>query len=250
MGILLKTKDEIEVMRQAGGILARIISKIKQQVQPGVSTAQLDRIAADLCAQYHVKAGFLGYRNYPATACFSLNDTVVHGVPSEDEVLQEGDIISIDMGIVYKKFFSDMAITVGVGTISDEAQGLLDVTKECLQKAISQACEGKRIGDIGHAIESTARKAGYSVVRQMVGHGIGHNLHEEPQVPGWGTPGTGAMLKKGMVIAIETIINQGTEKIRFLKDGWTTKTADGKLSALFEHSVAIGKKRGDILTKK
>jgi len=236
-------------MRKAGRILSKIVKKIIDKVTPGISTYDLDMIAFNLCKKYKVKPAFLHYHEYPATGCFGVNDTVVHGIPSKDEVLHEGDMISIDMGVIYRNYYSDMAVTVGVGSISKETQKFIDTTKMCLYTAIEKAYDKNTIGDIGYAIQTTAELAGYNVVKQMVGHGIGKNLHEDPQIPGFGNPGEGMVLKEGMTLAIEAIINQGTDSINFLDDGWTTKTDDGKLSALFEHTIIVGKNEAEILTK-
>jgi methionyl aminopeptidase len=249
MNVVIKTEKEIKIMREGGRILAGILKSVVDQVKPEVSTLELDIHARDLCKKNKVKPAFLGYRDYPAVVCVGVNDTVVHGIPSKDEILNEGDIISIDMGIIYKDFYSDHAVTVGVGKISKNAEKLINATSDCLSCAIKQSLPGNTIGDIGYTIQSVAKLAGFSVVRQMVGHGIGRNLHEDPQVPGFGEKGKGLKLKEGMTIAIETIINEGKGEIRFLNDGWTTKTIDGKLSALFEHTVVVKAGGAQILTK-
>lgn len=249
MARLIKTKRELSRMRRAGKILSQIVKRLVKKTKVGVSTYDLDCLAFDLCKKYRVKPAFLNYNGYPATGCFGVNDTVVHGIPSKNEILMNGDVISIDMGVILEKYFSDMAVTVGVGKISKSAQKLIDTTKNCLYTAIKYACDGNTIGNLGNAIQTVAELSGFSVVKQMVGHGIGKNLHEEPQIPGFGVPGEGMELKEGMTIAIEAIINQGDEGIRFLDDGWTTKTTDGKLSALFEHTVLVGRGKAEILTK-
>lgn len=236
-------------MREGGRMLADIMREIVSNAKVGNSTLGLDKIANDLCKKNKVKPAFLGYMDYPATACFGVNDTVVHGIPSKDEILNEGDIISIDMGIIYKDFYSDHAVTVGIGDIPENAQRLINTTKNCLDTAVEKATAGNKIGDIGFTIQSIAELAGFSVVKQMVGHGVGRNLHEDPQIPGFGNRGEGLELKEGMTIAIECIINEGDEGIKFLDDGWTTKTDDGKLSALFENSIAINKNKAEVLTK-
>lgn len=249
MAVIIKTEDEIEVMRKAGKILASIVKEIVGSVKIGISTYALDKLARGLCKKNKVKPAFLKYRGYPATACFGLNDTVVHGIPSKEEILKEGDIISVDVGVIYKEYYSDYAVTVGVGEIPKNAQKLVNATRDALYAAIRQAKQGNTIGDLGYAIQSVSELAGCSVVRRMVGHGIGKRLHEEPQIPGFGNKGEGIKLKKGMVLAIETIINEGTGEIKFLDDGWTTKTVDGKLSALFEHTVVVREHKAEILTK-
>lgn len=249
MAISIKKEKEISIMRQAGKILDRITKGLVEKVKAGVSTLDLDQFANDLCKKNNVKPAFLGYRDYPATACFGVNSVVVHGIPCEEEVLRGGDIISVDMGIIYKGFYSDKAVTVGVDRIERNAQKLINCTRDALYAAIRQVREGNTIGDLGFAIQSVAELAGFSVVRRMVGHGIGRNLHEEPQIPGFGERGEGIELKEGMTLAIEAIINEGDSEIRFQDDGWTTKTQDGKLSALFEHTVAVRKSGSEILTK-
>ena len=223
MAVNIKTEDEIQVMREGGKILSKIEEKVVSNVKVGVSTKELDKIAFDLCEKNKVEPAFLGYRGYPA-------------------------IVSIDLGIVYKKFYVDRAVTVGVGDIAKSAEKLIKVTKECLFQGIKNAIVGNKIGDIGYAIQSTAEKGGFSVVRELVGHGIGKNLHEEPPIPGYGERGEGLELTKGMTLAIETIINEGKEEILFLEDGWTTKTKDKKVSALFEHTVVVREEEAEILT--
>ena len=249
MGISIKTDFEIGIMREAGRILANIVKELVRNIKEGYSTYKIDINANDLCKRNNVKPAFLGYRDYPSTACLGVNDTVVHGIPGEEEILRNGDILSVDMGIIYKGYYSDMAVTVGVGKISKIARKLIDVTRDCLYSAIDVTKAGNTIGDLGFAIQSTAERAGFNVVREMVGHGIGRELHEEPRIPGYGTPGEGIELKAGMTLAIEAIINEGGREIKFLDDGWTTKTVDGKLSALFEHTVVVGKRAAKVLTK-
>ncbi len=249
MGVILKSQDEIKIMAEAGKILSDIEEEIADLVEIGISTEELDQKANDLCKKNNVKPAFLGYRGFPKTLCVGVNDVVVHGIPSESEVLEEGDIISIDMGVIYEDYYSDRAVTVGVGEISKEASKFLEISKEALYKAIKEATVRKTLGDIGNAIQTTLNQGGYSVVRQMVGHGIGKNLHEEPHVPGFGTPGEGMKLESGMTIAIEIIANEKGSEIVFEKDGWTTRTKDGSLSALFEHTIAVTEKEALILTK-
>lgn len=247
--VIIKTKEEIEVMRKAGKILARIVIDLEKAVKPGVSTGQIDELAYQMCVDFNVKPAFKGYGGFPATVCTGLNDVVVHGIPGNDEVLQEGDILSIDMGVILDGFYSDHAVTVGVGEISKAAQKLIDGTRLSRDNGIKNAVEGKTLGDIGFAMEETANLFGFSVVKQMVGHGVGRHLHEAPEVPGYGEKGKGMKLKEGMTLAIEAIINQGDENIYTSKeDEWTTRTKDGKLSALFEHTVVVGKTQPIILT--
>jgi methionyl aminopeptidase len=249
MSITIKTDKEIELMRKSGKILSDIVEEVSQKVREGISTLKLDKFAQDLCKRNAVKPAFLGYRGYPASLCLGVNDTVVHGIPSEDEILKEGDIISLDMGVIYKGYYSDKAITVGVGKIAGNAHKLINATEDALFAGIKQAKVGNTVGHIGFAIESVVDLAGFSVVRQMVGHGIGKALHEDPQIPGFGKRGEGERLENGMTIAIEAIINEGSSDIEFLEDGWTTKTSDGKLSALFEHTVVVRERKATILTK-
>jgi methionyl aminopeptidase len=248
MAIVIKSEEDIRLMKWSGKILSSIIREVCDSIEEGITTLELDKKAFDLCKKNKVKPAFLGYMGYPATLCLGVNDTVVHGIPSKDEVLKTGDILSVDMGVIYKGFYSDMAVSVGVGKIGKEAERLINATKDCLFAGIRQSKSGNTVGDIGHAIESVASLAGFSVVREMVGHGIGRNLHEDPQIPGFGEPKEGIKLQEGMTIAIEAIINEGDSAIRFLDDGWTTKTRDGKLSALFEHSVVVRKGKAEILT--
>jgi len=248
MAITIKNTDEINIMKEGGKILYGIVEDIKSKARVGISTYQLDQRAFDLCKENKVKPAFLHYRGYPATLCVGVNDVVVHGIPSKDEILADGDIISIDMGIIYKEFYTDMAVTVGVGAINKKAERLINCTKECLQAAILKSKGGSTIGDIGYEIQSIAELSGFNVVRQMVGHGIGRNLHEDPQIPGFGNLKEGIKLSEGMTLAIEAIINEGDCSIKFLEDGWTTKTIDGSLSALFEHTVVVKEDAAEILT--
>jgi methionyl aminopeptidase len=239
--------DRVESMREGGKILAEIVRALVARVEPGVTTNDLNDEAERLCKQYHVLPAFKGYEGYPKTLCVGRNDVVVHGIP-DDQTLVEGDIISIDMGVIHKGLYTDMARTVGVGTISDEAQQFLNVVQHALENACVAACIGNTIGDISYAICSTVEPKGYSVVRQMVGHAVGKNLHEDPYIPGIGKPGTGSKLLEGQTLAIEAIINQGTPKIVISReDGWTSRTKDGKLSALFENTVLVSTK-SEILT--
>lgn len=236
--VILKSPDEIEKLRVSNAIVAEILEDIKEKVRPGITTGELDRQAEELARKRGVKPAFKGYRGYPYALCTSINDEVVHGMPSERK-LREGDIVSIDFGVEYKGFFGDAAITVPVGNASAAAENLMRVTRESLFRAIDAARIGNRIGDISNAVQSHVEAAGYSVVRDFVGHGIGRKLHEEPQVPNYGVRGRGVVLKAGMVLAIEPMVNEGIYKVRVLNNGWTVVTQDGKLSAHFEHSVAI-----------
>lgn len=247
--IKIKTDEEIEIMRKAGKILAEILRELEVYTRVGITTEDIDRKASILCRKFGVVPAFKGYNGFPACICSGLNDTVVHGIPNKKEVLKEGDILSIDMGIIYKNYYSDMAVSLGLGEISNEAKKLLSATKMSRDAGAKMAIEGNTIGDIGFAMQEVAELAGFSIVREMVGHGIGKKLHEEPEVPGYGIKGKGTKLLKNMVLAIEAIVNEGTPDITTSsKDGWTTKTKDGKLSALFEHTVVVGEKEHEVLT--
>jgi methionyl aminopeptidase len=250
MAIAIRNIDEINIMREGGKVLYRIVEDLKSKARAGISTYELDQKAFDLCKENNVKPAFLHYRGYPSTLCVGVNDVVVHGIPSKNEILTSGDIISIDMGVIYKEFYTDMAVTVGVGEVNKKAEKLMNCTKECLESAILKSIAGNTIGDIGYAIQSIAELSGFNVVRQMVGHGIGRKLHENPQIPGFGSTKEGVKLREGMTLAIEAIINEGDYAIKFLKDGWTTKTADGSLSALFEHTIVVKEDQAEIMTDK
>ena len=246
--IYLKTDEEIELLRASNQIVAHTLAEVAKMIAPGVSTAALDKRAEEFIRDNGATPGFLNYNKFPATLCTSVNEQVVHGVPSEDVILKDGDIISIDCGVLKNGFHGDSAYTFCVGEVSEEIKKLLKTTKEALYIAIEQAREGKRIGDIGSAIQEYCMAEGYSVVRDMVGHGVGRELHEAPEIPNYGRRGAGTMLKSGMVIAIEPMINMGRKELVFEKDGWTTRTVDRLPSAHFEHSVAIRKGNADILS--
>lgn len=238
--ILKKTGLEIARMREVNRILAELFLHIGPMIQPGITTAELDQEAELFIRARGAKPAFKGYRGYPATLCTSINEVIIHGIPGERR-LAEGDIIGIDVGAVKDEFYGDTAVTYAVGNISPQARALMDTTAQALQIAISQAIPGNRLYDISAAVQDFAEKAGFSVVRDFVGHGIGRALHEDPQIPNFGKKGTGPLLEEGMTFAIEPMINQGTWRANILKDGWTAVTADGKLSAHFEHSIAITK---------
>ncbi len=246
--ISIKSEQELNQMRKAGAIVAQILSEMIEKVQPGISTAELDRFAEARCKDFKVLPAFKGYHGFPATVCISINDEVVHGIPSHKRILREGDIVGLDFGVSSDGWFGDSARTVGVGKISKEAQKLLEVTQESLQRGILQCREGNRVFDIGHAVQNYVEGFGYGVVREFVGHGIGRALHEEPQVPNYGPKGKGLVLKVGMVLAIEPMINAGGQEVKVLKDGWTAVTVDHSLSAHFEHTVAITPNGPEILT--
>lgn len=245
--ISVKTAKELELMRHAGRISARALALGGKAVKPGVTTAQIDKIIYDYILSEGAKPNFLHYGGFPASACISVNDVVIHGIP-DDTVIREGDIVSIDTGAVYQGYHGDNAATFAAGKISEEAQKLMDVTKESLQRGLAAAVAGARIGDIGHAVQTFVEANGFSVVRDYVGHGIGTDMHEDPEVPNFGTPGRGPRLVPGMVLAIEPMVNAGKPPVRQMPDGWTVRTCDGSLSAHFEYTVAITAKGPVILT--
>jgi len=246
--ILIKTADEIELMRESNVLVSLTLAELAKYIKPGVSTERLDQIAEAFIRDHGAVPGFLGYQGYPKTLCTSINSEVVHGIPSEKVILKEGDQLSVDCGVVKKGFYGDTAFSFEVGEVSAEVRRLLDITRECLQKGVEQAVEGKRIGDIGNAVQNHAENMGYTVVREMVGHGLGRHLHEAPEVPNYGRRGTGPKLKKGMVICIEPMINMGRRQIKQDPDGWTIRTADKRPSAHFEWAVAIDKGKADVLS--
>lgn len=247
--IVLRTAKEIDAMRKACIISAEALQIAGEAVKPGITTYEIDQIAYRYIKKQGAEPNFLNYNGYPATACISINDEVIHGIPSKTRVLKEGDIVSIDLGAKIDGYNGDNAATFACGVISDEAKRLCDATRESLYKGIEQAVAGGRIGDIAYAIQSYCEERGFSVVREYTGHGVGTNLHEDPSVPNYGTPGRGQRLLPGMTLAIEPMINMGTKAIKCLPDGWTVKTLDGKLSAHFEHTVALTKGEPIILTK-
>lgn len=250
MAIVLKSPREIASMREAGRIVALTLVKLRDAVRPGVSTLDLDRLAHETVTKAGAKPAFLGYRGYPASVCASINDEIVHGIPRRDRVLKEGDIVSLDFGAIYQGYYGDSAITVPVGKVSAEVARLLQVTEEALESGIAQALSGRHLGDVSAAIQAHAEKAGFSVVRKYVGHGIGRAMHEKPEVPNFGTPGLGPTLRPGLVLAIEPMVNTGTYETIELDDGWTVMTADGGLSAHFEHTVAITDGEPEVLTRR
>jgi methionyl aminopeptidase len=237
--ILLKKQSEIALMRESGRLLARTMRIVSESIVPGRSTPlELDALAERIITEGGGIPSFKNYRGFPNSACISVNDTVVHGIP-DGTVLQEGDIISLDFGVILEGWHSDSAWTFPVGTIAPNAQRLLSVTKECLHQGILKAKVGAKVGDISHAVQKYAESNGYGVVKDLVGHGIGKSLHEPPNIPNFGKANSGPVIKEGMTMCIEPMINEGTAKVKFLKDGWTVKTGDGKLSAHFEHSIAV-----------
>ncbi|MBI5638384.1 MAG: type I methionyl aminopeptidase [Nitrospinae bacterium] len=246
--IIIKTPEEIEKMRVANQIVAKALLKLKEMVKPGVTTAELDRVAEESIRGAGARPSFKGYKGFPAALCASVNEVVVHGIPGKRK-LQEGDIIGLDLGAEYEGYYGDAAITLPVGKISPEAERLLRVTREALYKGIGWMTEGNRLSDISHAVQTHAEAAGFSVVTDFVGHGIGTAPHEDPQVPNYGPAGQGPILKRGMVLAIEPMINAGTRPVQVLDDEWTVVTRDRKLSAHFEHSIAITEDGPDILSE-
>ena len=247
--IVLRTAKEIDMMRKACQISAEALQIAGEAVKPGITTYEIDQIAYRYIKKQGAEPNFLNYNGFPATACISINDEVIHGIPSKNRVLKEGDIVSIDLGAKVNGYNGDNAATFACGVISDEAKRLCDTTRESLYLGIEQAIAGNRIGDIAFAIQSYCEERGFSVVREFTGHGIGTHLHEDPSVPNYGTAGRGQRLLPGMTIAIEPMINMGSKAVKCLPDGWTVKTLDGKLSAHFEHTIAITKGEPVILTK-
>jgi len=247
--IVLKSRHEIDLMRQAGRIVGMVLAEMQNVVRPGITTKDLDTIAERIIVKAGAKPAFKGYAGFPATICASINEEIVHGIPSRRRVLKEGDIISVDVGSIYKGWYGDAAITLPVGKISEEAERLLEVTRASLEAAIEKAVPGNHLGDISAAVQQYVESHGYSVIREYTGHGIGRELHEEPQVLNYGTPGTGVRLRPGMTMAIEPMVSAGSYKTRVLSDGWTVVTRDGSLTAHFEHTIAITDNGTEILTK-
>lgn len=237
--IIYKSRDEIQTMDRCNRVVIQILSALARQVAPGITTLELDRTAERMCREAGVKPAFKGYRGFPRVLCASVNEEVVHGIPSDDRILAEGDIVGLDFGVVLDGYFGDSAITVPVGAISTEAENLLRVTRESLMKGIDAARPGNRLSDISASVQRRVESDGYSVVREFVGHGIGTSLHEDPQLPNYGEPGAGPVLKEGLVLAIEPMVNCGGAEVKVHSDGWTASTVDGSLSAHFERSVAI-----------
>jgi methionyl aminopeptidase len=247
--IILKSPEEMKKMEQPCLIVAKTLDYLKDMVKPGVTTMEIERLADDYIKSNSAIPAFKGYRGYPASICASVNNEVIHGIPSADRVLEEGDILGIDLGAYKDGFYGDAASTFPVGKIPPDVEKLLRVTEEALYKGIEKAREDNRVSDISHAIQKYVESNGFSVVRAFVGHGIGRNLHEEPQIPNFGLPGRGPRLRSGMALAIEPMVNQGGHEVVVLEDGWTTVTLDGKLSAHFEHTVLVTSDKPRILTK-
>lgn len=248
MAIVIRTAKEIAKMRRSGIALRRVLDSLAQSIAPGMTTMDLEKIAEAGITEAGATAAFKGYHDYPCVLCTSVNDEVVHGIPSTLRVLQEGDVVSIDCGLILDGYYADSALTLPVGRISDSAAALLQTTEKSLQAAISTVRAGATLGDVGAAVQEVAEAAGYSVVREFVGHGIGTQMHEEPQIPNYGRRGQGLKLREGMVLAIEPMVNAGQHTVRVLKDGWTAVTVDGSLSAHFEHTVAVQANGAEVLT--
>ncbi len=246
--IVTKSPGEIATMRRAGEVVAAVIAAVRAAVRPGVTTADLDAIAERVTLEHGATASFKGYRGFPATVCASINDEIVHGIPSSKRVLADGDLFKLDCGAIIDGFHADSAVTIPVGNVSQEALKLIETCERALWAGIGECRPGKRLGDVGHAVQTVAEGAGFSVVREYVGHGIGRALHEEPPVPNYGSPGKGLALKTGLVIAVEPMVNAGSHETRLLRDKWTVKTADGALSAHFEHTIAITESGPWVLT--
>lgn len=245
--LIYKSEEEIELIRRSATVLSRTLAEIAKEIKPGVKTIALDKLAFSFIQDNGGTPAFLNYNGFPYSLCISVNDQIVHGFPSEYE-LKDGDIISVDGGVVLNGYISDSAYTFGVGELSPEVEQLLKVTKESLYKGVSQAVVGKRVGDISYAVQDHVQQYGYGIVKELVGHGVGVELHEKPEVPNYGQRGKGNKLERGMVIAIEPMINLGKAGVKFWDDGWTVSTIDAKPSAHFEHTVAINKGEPDILT--
>ena len=247
MSITVKSAREIACMRQSGMIWAKVMEVLKLKIGPGMKTEELDYIATEEVTRLGGKPSFKGYRGYPASLCVSVNNEIVHGIPGK-RVLKEGDIVSLDFGVIYDGFHSDAAVTVGIGEISPEAENLVATTEGSLKAGIATACSGARLGDVSAAIQRYAESGGYSVVREYTGHGIGREMHEEPQVPNFGSPGQGPLLKQGMTLALEPMLNIGDWRTRVSDNQWTVFTSDGNLSAHFEHTIAITDGEPEVLT--
>ena len=246
-GLYYKTKEEIELIRESSLLVGKTLAEVAKVIKPGITTLSLDKVAYEFINDNKAIPAFLNYSGFPNSLCISVNAQVVHGIPGKYE-LKDGDIVSVDCGVIKNKFFGDSAYTFAIGEVKPEILNLLKITKESLYKAIEVSIVGKRLGDIGEAVQDYAEKNGFSVVRELVGHGIGQNLHESPEVPNYGKRGTGLKLQEGLVIAIEPMINFGKKAIRTDSDGWTISTADKLPSAHFEHTIAIGKNKADILS--
>jgi methionyl aminopeptidase len=245
--LYLKTDEEVGLLRESNLLVSRTLAELASLIKPGITTLYLDRIAEEFIRDNGATPAFKGYGGFPNALCTSVNDEVVHGIPSE-YVLKEGDIISVDCGVILNGWYGDSAYTFPVGNISEEARRLLEYTRASLEEGVKEAVAGNRVGDISYAVQTLAESGGYSVVRELVGHGLGRKLHEQPEVANWGRQGTGPKMEKGLVICIEPMINAGKKETKQMNDGWTIKTADGQPSAHFEYAVAVDKGKADVLT--
>ena len=246
--VLRKSKQQVAHMRRAGRVVAEMHEACVRAAVPGATTADLDRVAREVLERRGARSNFLGYHGFPAVVCTSPNEVIVHGIPSDDVVLADGDILSIDCGAIIEGWHADAAVTVPIGDVDDESKRLIEVTRRSLEAAIDQVVDGHRLGDVGAAVEGIAERAGFTVVREYVGHGIGTAMHEDPQVPNYGPAGKGMKLKEGLVLAIEPMVNAGTAETEVLDDGWTVVTADGRRSAHFEHTIAVTEHGPEVLT--
>jgi methionyl aminopeptidase len=247
--ILLKSPQELAIMRDANRIVAEILAEVAALAAPGVTTMELNDLSETLANKHRVQPAFKGYRGFPCALCASVNEEVVHGIPSRNRVLRQGDVVSLDFGVIYRDFYGDAAITMAVGDVDEVARALLQTAEEALYQGITRAVAGNHLSDISHAVQSHVERRGYSVVREFTGHGIGRSLHEDPQIPNFGRPGMGVQLKAGMVLAIEPMVNEGESAIEILQDGWTAVTRDRRRSVHFEHSVAITENGPEILSQ-
>lgn len=253
--ITIKTPEEIKILKEGGKILASVLFEVAKKVKPGMATIELDEVAEKLIKKNNGEPSFKNYKTsddkfpYPDSLCVSINDEIVHGIPSQGRILKEGDIVSLDLGMKYKNLYTDMAVTVGVGEISKKAEKLIKITKKCLEEGIKKVKSKNYIGDIGFSIQNCAEKNGFNVVRRLVGHGVGYKVHENPEIPNFGQTKTGIQLKPGMVLALEPMVVEGSSDIVLNEDNWTWKTKDGLLSAHFEHTVVVTQKGAEILTK-
>lgn len=245
--VTYKTEHEIALIKESSLLVGKTLAEVARHIEPGVTTLQLDKVAYEFIHDHGATPGFLDYNGFPNTLCTSVNEQVVHGIPT-DQPLKEGDIVSIDCGVIKNEFWGDSAYTFAVGEVSEEVRQLMDATKHSLNLAIEAAVEGNRMGDIGHAVQSYTESLGYGVVRELVGHGLGRNLHESPEVPNYGRRGNGMKLKEGLVLAIEPMINLGTKNVKTSSDGWTIVTTDGKPSAHYEHDVVVRKGKAEVLS--
>jgi methionyl aminopeptidase len=248
MAIVIRSPKEIAKMRRSGLALRGVLDALRNSIAPGMSTMDLEKLAEAKIAEAGAVAAFKGYHDYPCVLCTSVNSEVVHGIPSAKRILREGDVVSIDCGLIIDGYYADSAITLPVGKISEAARSLLEATERSLQAAIGTVKVGATLGDVGAAVQEVAESAGFSVVREFVGHGIGTQMHEEPQIPNYGRRGEGIKLREGMVLAIEPMVNQGKHAVRVLEDGWTAVTVDGSLSAHFEHTIAVRAEGAEVLT--